>query len=369
MAGTIAALLRLAGAGYVLAREGAFGLVDPDELPSGARAAIRVARLIERRGASAADRHERLTAALNRLGPSYVKLGQFLATRPDLIGQEGAEALGRLRDEIAPFSDDAARASVARALGKPVEALFASFSAPIAAASIAQVHRAELATAAGGNRMVAVKVLRPGIRHRFRRDLDTFYAAARLIEKIDPRSRRLRPVAVVDTLARSVTVEMDLRLEAAALSEMAELTAGDQGFRVPMVEWQQTARDVLTLDWVDGIKLSDIEALRSAGHDLPLLARRLMQSFLRQALRDGFFHADLHQGNVFVDEAGDTETADIMAALVAQSVGMNVVAARGLAAGAGIRALRPRPPGNHLRSRRSRLRLRSGFRTESRRRS
>ena len=199
---------------------------------------------------------------------------------------------------------------MARALGKPVEALFGSFSPPIAAASIAQVHKAELATPEGGSRTVAVKVLRPGIRRRFRDDLDTFYVAARLIEKLDPRSRRLRPVAVVDTLARSVAVEMDLRLEAAALSEMAELTAGDQGFRVPTVEWQLTARDVLTLDWVEGIKLSDIEALKAAGHDLPLVARRLMQAFLRQALRDGFFHADMHQGNFFVDPAGDIVAID-----------------------------------------------------------
>ena len=310
MPGTLAALFRLAGAGFVLAREGAFGLADPRDLPAGLRAAIRVARLIERRGISAADRGERLTAALNRLGPSYVKLGQFLATRPDLIGPEGALALGKLRDEIAPFSEDEARASVERALGKPVEALYQSFSAPIAAASIAQVHKAELTSEEGRSRTVAVKVLRPGIRRRFRDDLDTFYAAARLVERIDPASRRLRPVAVVDTLARSVQVEMDLRLEAAALSEMAELTAGDQGFRVPTVEWQLTARDVLTLDWVEGIRLSDTEALAAAGHDLPLIARRLMQAFLRQALRDGFFHADMHQGNFFVDEAGDIVAID-----------------------------------------------------------
>jgi ubiquinone biosynthesis protein len=193
MAGTIAALFKLAGAGFVLAREGAFGLADPGDLPGGARTAIRIARLIERRGVSAADRGERLTAALNRLGPSYVKLGQFLATRPDLIGREGAEALGKLRDEIAPFSEDEARSSVARALGKPVEELFQSFSPPIAAASIAQVHKAELASDNGRSRTVAVKVLRPGIRRRFRDDLDTFYAAARLVEKLDPRSRRLRP--------------------------------------------------------------------------------------------------------------------------------------------------------------------------------
>jgi ubiquinone biosynthesis protein len=271
---------------------------------------MRFARLAERRGVADADRPERLTAALNRLGPSYVKLGQFLGTRPDIVGREAAAALGKLRDEIEPFPEAVARATIAGALGKPVEALFSSFSPPVAAASIAQVHKAEVAEPDGGKRTVAVKVLRPGIRRRFRRDLDTFYEAARLIERFDPGSRRLRPVAVVDTLARSVTMEMDLRLEAAALSEMAETTAADQGFRVPKVEWDFTARDVLSLEWIDGIKLSDVEALRAAGHDLTGLARRLIQSFLRHALRDGFFHGDMHQGNLFVDEAGDIVAVD-----------------------------------------------------------
>jgi ubiquinone biosynthesis protein len=310
MVGSVTALFRLAGAGFVLAREGAFALADPEMLPALPRFGIRVARLFERRGLTAADRNERLSAALNRLGPSWVKLGQFLATRPDLIGKEGAAALGRLRDEIAPFPEAEARATIEAAFSKPVGELFLSFSPPVAAASIAQVHKATLATAEGGARAVAVKVLRPGIRRRFQRDLETFYAAARLVERIDPASRRLRPVAVVDTLARSVALEMDLRLEAAALSEMAELTAGDLGFRVPAVAWDETARDVLTLDWVDGIRLSDTDALRAAGHDLPALARRLMQAFLRQALRDGFFHADLHQGNLFVDAGGDIVAID-----------------------------------------------------------
>jgi ubiquinone biosynthesis protein len=155
-----------------------------------------------------------------------------------------------------------------------------------------------------------VKVLRPKIRQRFRRDLETFYAGARLIERIDPAARRLRPLAVVETLDRSVTIEMDLRLEAAALSEMAEATSADAGFRIPNVEWELTARDVLTLEWIDGIKLSDIEGLRAAGHDLPVLARRLMQAFLRHALRDGFFHADMHQGNLFVDTDGTIVAVD-----------------------------------------------------------
>ena len=209
-----------------------------------------------------------------------------------------------------PFPDAEARAKVAAALGKPVEELFLSFSPPVAAASIAQVHKAEIAGADGRTRPVAVKVLRPGIRRRFKRDLATFYEAARFVERYDPASRRLRPKAVVDTLARSVAIEMDLRLEAAALSEMAESTAADQGFRVPKVLWDLTARDVLTLEWIDGIKLSDLDGLRAAGHELPAIARRLMQAFLRHALRDGFFHADMHQGNLFVDAAGDIVAVD-----------------------------------------------------------
>ncbi|HVY21696.1 MAG TPA: 2-polyprenylphenol 6-hydroxylase [Bauldia sp.] len=301
----VAALFRLARAGFALARAGAFALVDPDALPAGPRTAVRLAAMLGPRDLSDTERAERLSMALQRLGPSYLKFGQFLATRADLIGAEAALVLGRLRDDIPPFSDAEARATIARALGRPVEAIFTSFSPPVAAASIAQVHKATI-----GERAVAVKVLRPGVRDHFRRDLETFFAGARFVERVDPASRRLKPVTVVATLAKSVAIEMDLRLEAAALSEMAELTAGDLGFRVPAVEWPLTARDVLTLEWIDGIKLSDIPALRAAGHDLKMLARRLMQAFLRQALRDGFFHADMHQGNFFVDAAGTIVAVD-----------------------------------------------------------
>ena len=306
----VGALLRLGRAGLVLARAGLFSLFDAEALPSGPRAALRFAASLGPRGITDAERALRLTRAFNRLGPSYIKLGQFLATRADLVGREAAEVLGRLRDEIPPFPEAEARATIAKALGRPVEELFLAFSPPIAAASIAQVHKAEIASAYGPPRTVAVKVLRRGVRDRFRRDLETFVAGARTIERIDPASRRLRPLTVVETLARSVAIEMDLRLEAAALSEMAELTSGDQGFRVPTVEWELTARDVLTLEWVDGVRLSDIEALRAAGHDLKAIARRLMQAFLRQALRDGFFHADMHQGNFFVDASGTIVAID-----------------------------------------------------------
>ena len=305
----VAALFRLGRAGFVLARAGIFSLADLDALPPGPRSVARFAAMLGPRNLTDTARAERLNVALHRLGPSYIKLGQFLATRPDLVGSEAANVLGRLRDEIPPFPEAEARATVERSLGRPIAALFASFSAPVAAASIAQVHKAEIA-GDGSPRVVAVKILRPGVRHRFRRDLQTFFAGARFVERVDPASRRLKPIVVVETLARSVAIEMDLRLEAAALSEMAELTAGDQGFRVPRVEWEFTTRDVLTLEWVDGVKLSDVPALRVAGHDLKAVARRLMQAFLRQALRDGFFHADMHQGNFFVDASGTIVAID-----------------------------------------------------------
>ncbi|MGV8840339.1 MAG: 2-polyprenylphenol 6-hydroxylase [Bauldia sp.] len=302
--------LRLTRAGFILAREGAFSLVQPEHLPPLPRTAIRLGRKLQRRRVAKRDQAERLTVALNKLGPSWVKLGQFLATRPDLVGPEVADALGSLRDEIPPFPLDEAREAVRRCLGKPVDVLFASFSEPVAAASIAQVHRADVIGPDGIRRRMAVKVMRPGIRARLDRDLATFFSGARFIERVDRNARRLKPVAVVDRLARSVMLEMDLRLEAAALSEVAENARGDAGFRVPKVDWQRSDRDVLTLEWIDGIKMSDVAALVAAGHDPKVLAQRLMQVFLRHALRDGFFHADLHQGNIFVDPAGNIVAVD-----------------------------------------------------------
>ncbi|MFO1184863.1 MAG: 2-polyprenylphenol 6-hydroxylase [Bauldia sp.] len=306
---TIAALARLAYAGIVLAREGAAPAGLAEQLPPIPRFLARAARSLERRDLPSTERASRLTTALNRLGPSYVKLGQFLATRPDLVGRELATALGGLRDEMAPFPMEAARETIARELGAPVESLYSAFSDPVAAASIAQVHRATVREGEA-TRTVAVKVLRPGIALRFRRDLATFYAGARLAGRFDPSLRRLRLIEVVDTLARSVAIEMDLRLEAAALAEMAEKVEGGEGFRVPAVDWARSSREVLTLEWIDGTKLSDLSALKAAGHDLPKIAARLIQAFLRQALRDGFFHADLHQGNLFVEADGGIVAVD-----------------------------------------------------------
>jgi len=300
-------LSRLAHAGFVFAREGVLALIDPKPLPMLARWALWLARLIEKPTTGAA--RARLATALTMLGPSYVKLGQFLATRPDVVGLTLAHDLETLQDRMAPFPLAQAERVVATALDKPLNEVFKSFGAPVAAASIAQVHRATITTAEG-ERAVAVKVLRPHIERRFRVDLEAFAFAARNAEKLSAEAQRLRLVEVVETLRRSVALEMDLRLEAAALSEMAENTKGDPDFRVPAIDWERTARDVLTLDWIEGTPLSDRAMLTAKGFDLPQIARAVIQTFLRQALRDGFFHADMHPGNLFVDEQGNLIAVD-----------------------------------------------------------
>jgi ubiquinone biosynthesis protein len=300
-------LVRLGRAGYVFAREGVFGIVDPSAVPVPARPFLRLARLIERRTTGAAD--TRLSTALTRLGPSYVKLGQFLATRPDVVGAALAKDLERLQDQMPPFPQAEAEAAVAASFGRPLKAVFSAFGPAVAAASIAQVHRATVETA-DGPRAVAVKVLRPGVEKRFHTDLAAFTFAARHAENLSAEARRLRLIEVVETLRRSVMVEMDFRLEAAALSEMAENTKDDPDFRVPAVDWDRTTKEVLTLEWIDATPLSDRARLVAKGFDLPKLGRVLIQTFLRHALRDGFFHADMHPGNLFVDDDGHLIAVD-----------------------------------------------------------
>jgi ubiquinone biosynthesis protein len=298
-------LVRLARVGFVLAREGALGLVDAAMIPPPVLPFLRLGRLIERRNVTGS----RIAAAFTRLGPSYIKFGQFLATRPDIVGIAVARELETLQDRLPPFPRADAVKVIEAESGRPIDEVFASFSEPVAAASIAQVHKATVRTAAG-ERIMAVKVLRPGIRARFLGDLDTMRFIARWVERLVPEISRLRPLEVVETLARSVAMEMDLRLEAAALSELAENTREDADFRVPTVDWERTMRDVLTIAWIDGIPLSDIPALQAAGHDRVALARIVIQSFLRHAMRDGFFHADMHQGNLFIDAEGRLVAVD-----------------------------------------------------------
>ncbi|GAB5374249.1 MAG: 2-polyprenylphenol 6-hydroxylase [Acuticoccus sp.] len=306
----LGSLMRLVRGNFILAREGVLGIVPVADAPPPVRLAVRVGRLVERRSAQKRDMAARLSSALNRLGPSYIKLGQFLATRADVVGDEVAAELAKLQDQVPPVPDDVARAAIEAALGQKVDELYGELGTCVAAASIAQVYRAQL-TDRLGSRWVAVKVLRPGVDRRFERDLESYYVAARFLERLVPAARRLRPVAIVDTLAESVRFEMDFRLEAAAISEMAENSAADEGFRVPRVEWSRTSRTVLTMEWIEGIKIGRIADLREAGHDLPALGRVVLQIFLRHAMRDGFFHADMHQGNLIVEPDGTLVAVDL----------------------------------------------------------
>jgi ubiquinone biosynthesis protein len=292
--------LRLARAGYVLAREGAFQGMDPRALPPIARPALAAANLIARAGAS---RAEALTNAIDRLGPSYVKLGQFLATRPDIVGAKVSARLERLQDRMDPSSREIAVRRVEEAFEAAIETIYVEFGEAVAAASIAQVHRARVRDN-NEEREVAVKILRPGVERRFQRDLADMFFAARMAERFLPELRRLRLVQVVETLARSVRMEMDFRLEAAAATEFAGNLADEADFRAPRIDWDRTTREVLTMEWIEGAPMTDPAGLKALGFDPPALGRRLIQSFLQHALRDGFFHADMHQGNFLVDSQG-----------------------------------------------------------------
>ncbi|MCC5973097.1 MAG: 2-polyprenylphenol 6-hydroxylase [Rubellimicrobium sp.] len=239
--------------------------------------------------------------ALTALGPAYIKFGQILSTRPDVVGDELAMQLRVLQDKLPPFTQAEARDEIERELGQPVDRLFSWLSEPIAAASIAQVHKARVA--ATGDE-VAVKILRPGIEKAFRKDIDAFYFAARAVEILSPASRRLRPMDVIAHFEGVVMGELDLRLESSAAAEFAANTVEDAGFRVPAIKWDLSGRRVMTLGWVEGIGAADVDALDAAGFDRKTLGARVLQLFLRHALRDGFFHGDMHQGNLKIGRDG-----------------------------------------------------------------
>ena len=311
-------LWRLGRAGITLAQHGVS--FAPKGAPAPlilhlARAATLPIRLVTWPFRIGQPKETRIATALAKLGPSYIKLGQFLATRADLIGDELARDLRHLQDRLPPFSMAEARRAVEDALGGRLEDHFVEFGPPVAAASIAQVHKAVVLEKDGTRRTVAVKILRPGIERQFQRDLSSYFLVARLIERFHAPTRRLRPVAVVSILEDTTELELDLRLEAAAISEMADnivadKTLPDGDFRVPTVDWRRTAKRVLTLEWIDGIGIGDKPALEAAGHDLRRLGLTVLRSFLRHAIRDGFFHSDMHQGNLLVDRRGTIVAVD-----------------------------------------------------------
>jgi ubiquinone biosynthesis protein len=294
---------RLLKWGRVLARHGVLGGIERDiNTPPPVRRLARIARFAAR-----VPRVPTYGAAFQAIGPAAIKLGQALSTRPDLIGEEAALDLSRLQDALPPAPFDQIRASIEQALDRPLDQMFSSFdSEPVGAASIAQVHRA--VTTDG--RAVAVKVLRPHIEDDFARAIETYQWAAAQVESMGGEAARLRPRLVIAHFKQWTARELDLRREAASASELRENMIAESGFFVPKIDWDRSARRVMTLEWIDGIKIADRAALIAAGHDVRQIAETLVRAFLRQAVVDGFFHADLHQGNLFVLPDGRLAAVD-----------------------------------------------------------
>ena len=283
---------RLLKWGRVLARHGALRGIERDpNTPAPVRRLARIARF-----GTSQPAVPNYASAFQDIGPAAIKFGQALATRPDLVGDVAARDLTRLQDSLPPAPFEQIRAAIEAALEKPLEDIFSQIdSEPVGAASIAQVHRA--VTREG--KQVAVKVLRPNIEEDFAGALDTYEWAAAQVEHYGGEVTRLRPRVVVATFRQWTMRELDLRREAASASELRENLVAESGFYIPEIDWSRTARRVMTLEWIDGIKLTDRDALVEAGHDLKALAATLVRAFLRQSVVDGFFYADLHQGNLF----------------------------------------------------------------------
>ena len=303
MTTSVTHLWRLLKWGRTLARHGALTGIEQDPLtPRQVRRLARVARFGARIPAT-----PDYAAALVAIGPAAIKLGQALSTRPDLVGERAAENLSQLQDDLPPAPFAAIKQTIESSFGAPLDSLFSEFDeVPIGAASIAQVHRA--VTTDG--REVAVKVLRPGIEEEFARAIGTYEWAAAHAERMGGELERLRPRLVVAQFRQWTARELDLQREGASASELRENMVAEPGYHVPEIDWRRTARRVLTLEWLDGIKLNDREALIEAGHDCEALAATLVRAFLRQAVVDGFFHADLHHGNLFALSDGRIAAID-----------------------------------------------------------
>ncbi|MGZ8362346.1 MAG: 2-polyprenylphenol 6-hydroxylase [Caulobacteraceae bacterium] len=293
----LSSYLRITGAVWTLIRADALipREVEPF-LPSRLRVLGKTLRLFAGREARTGRPGQRLAAALERLGPAAIKLGQLLSTRGDIFGAPFALDLAQLKDRLPPFPLEAAKAEIQRSLGRSAEDAFVEIGEPVAAASLAQAHPATLAD----GRKVAVKVLRPGIEGRVADDIETMQLAARLAERYGGAAAdRLEPRGLVGAVARSLQLELDLRFEAAGASELGEVMAKGGYMAAPAVVWEGVGKRVLTLEWAPGLALSDPAALDQPGLDRPALADKLIRAFLASALDHGVFHADLHEGNLF----------------------------------------------------------------------
>lgn len=305
MTAPITHMLRLARWGITLARHRALvGIEQDPNAPPPVKRLVRLARLAT---FTSKNGPRDYAGAFRAIGPAAIKLGQSLATRPDLVGEEAAHNLLSLQDDLPPVAFKKIEEQIAATFDQPLETLFSEIDpVPVGAASIAQVHRA--VTTDG--RVVALKVLRPGIREKFARDIQTYEWAAAHVEAMGGEAERLRPRLTIANFKRWTNSELDLRREAASASELAEKMAGVSGYRIPTIDWDRTNGRVMTIEWVEGIKISKRDELIAAGHDLDAIAERLVISFLTQAISGGFFHADMHQGNLFIEEDGTIVAID-----------------------------------------------------------
>ncbi len=252
---------------------------------------------------------DKLCVALQGMGTTFIKLGQFLATRPDIIGDELARSLEKLQDKVPAFDLHDAKKIIKKEIGENFYKDITEISEPIAAASIAQVHLAKIKNS-GKEKEVAIKILRPDIEKLFNEELDALMLFAYIVENTFSKAKRLKLIEVVHLLREITNIEMDLRFEAAAANELYENTKDDLGFNVPEIYWNYTTKKILTLDKVEGISIREQQRLKQLGVDLKKLAENLIQFFLKQAVRDGFFHGDMHQGNLFVDKQGNIIPVD-----------------------------------------------------------
>ena len=255
------------------------------------------------------NKKEKLSDSLESMGTTFIKLGQFLATRPDIIGEELSKELEGLQDKLPPFSQSKAKEMIKKDLGENLYNSIINLSEPVAAASIAQVHKAQIDDG-GVIKDVAIKILRPDIKKIFNEEVDALMLFAYIIESLVKKTKRLKLVEVVFLLKEVTNLEMDLRFEAAAANEYAENTKNDVGFQVPKIYWNYTSENIMTLDWIEGISIRETDELEKRSIDTNKIASDLIQHFLRHAVRDGFFHADMHQGNIFINESGEIVPID-----------------------------------------------------------